>query len=208
MFRVLCRLGWMALGLWLGTSVYADRLIQIPTGAILYPARLKFEFAFQGDDSRRRRWDLNLRVNDYVEVEGNWLESRTAPSLTVWNLHVNLYPEIPGYAPGISVGVRDLTERTAEGAGYYLAFSYRVPMLGKQPLSRDLILHIGVGVRFFRGLFIGIEAPLSDHLLILAEHDSRQLNAAFAWEPVSNLQFRWGSLNGSTFWGAVLLSEF
>jgi hypothetical protein len=180
-------------------AVQADRLIRIPTGSLISPARAKAELGIENGSSSVTRYEIGLRVNDFFEVDGSRYESTTGRTIDAFHMQFNVYPEILSYAPGISVGVRDLFHKTPEGTGYYLALSYRVPLLGEHPLDRDLILHLGYGWRGVNGFFMGVEAPLTNQFLILAEHDSHSLNAAFVWQPMNAVQVRWNVVNERTF---------
>jgi len=179
-------------------SIQADRLIRIPTGSLISPARAKAELGIENGSSSLTRYEVGLRVNDFFEIDGSRYELTNGKTIDAFHFQVNLYPEILNYAPGISVGVRDLFHKTPEGTGYYMALSYRVPLLGEQPLDRDLVLHLGYGWRGVNGFFMGVEAPLTNQLLILAEHDTRHLNAALVWQPMNALQVRWNAIDRRT----------
>ncbi|MCW5934009.1 MAG: hypothetical protein KIT45_06870 [Fimbriimonadia bacterium] len=189
-------------------SAQADRLIRVPTGSFVYPERLKVEYAAQIGANKGSFTDAVFRINGFVEV--GWTHTQPAAGKTIdaAHLHYSLYPEIPGYAPGIAIGARDLFNKTSEGTGYFLAITYGVALMGNEPLDRDLRLTLGAGARGIRGFFMGVEAPLTNTLLIQAEHDTRQLNAALVWQPLPVLQLRWTVLNTQPYVGASIHWEF
>ncbi|MCS7064670.1 MAG: Mrp/NBP35 family ATP-binding protein, partial [Fimbriimonadales bacterium] len=152
---------------------HADRVIEIPTGRLLYPQYLKAELGLLQTDRSRERWLVNWRVGSYVELSA--VRSGFAGAVELAGVQINLYPELPNYAPGISVGVTDLFDRSGGGRGYYLALSYSVPMLGETPLDHDLRVHLGFGVRGMPAFFVGFEIPLTNHLFALAEHTGRTI---------------------------------
>lgn len=184
---------------WGLTVSQADRLIRIPTGSLISPARAKAEMGIENGSSSVTRYEVGLRVNDFFEIDGSRYESANGQTIDAVHFQVSIYPEILNYAPGLSAGMRDLFNKTPEGTGYYLALSYRVPLLGEQPLDRDLVLHLGYGWRGVNGFFMGVEAPLTNQLLILAEHDSHSLNAALVWQPMNAMQVRWNVIDRRPF---------
>lgn len=181
---------------------YADRVIEIPTGRLLYPQSFKVELGLVHTDRSRERWQVNWRVSDYIELSA--ARSGFAGSTELAGVQVNLYPEIPNYTPGVSVGVVDLFDRSVNGRGYYLALSYSVPTLGETPLDYDLRVHLGIGFKGMPPFFIGFEIPLTNHFFALAEHTGRDINAALVWQPVPQLQLRASIIQNRTSWSLLL----
>ncbi|GBC92877.1 hypothetical protein HRbin15_01354 [bacterium HR15] len=177
-------------------------MIEIPTGRPLYPQSLKVELGLLRTDRSRERWLVNWRVGDYVELSAARSGFTNAKELV--GVQINLYPELPNYAPGISVGVTDLFNRSAHGRGYYLALSYSVPMLGETPLDYDLRFHLGFGFKEMPPLFVGFEIPLTNHLFVLAEHTGRDINAALVWQPIPSLQVRASIIQRRTSWSLLI----
>lgn len=193
----------LLLGLWMALYfAYADRLIEIPTGRLIYPERLTLEAGFLTGNPERERVLVNFRINSLLEVQG----ARTGfdNRLEVYGLQYSLYPEIPGYAPGISVGVSDIFDRTAHGRGYYLAFSYGIAALGETPLDHDLRVHLGFGWDGMPSFFIGFDAPLTNQLFLRAEHTGRHINAALAWRPNNQIELRGAIIRERTNWSIMI----
>lgn len=188
---------WMAL-----YFAHADRLIEIPTGRLIYPERLTLEMGFLTGKPERERVLVNFRIGGLLEVQG----ARTGfdNRLEVYGLQYSLYPEIPGYAPGISVGVTDILDRTTHGRGYYLAFSYGIAALGETPLDHDLRVHLGFGWNGMPGFFIGFDTPLTNQLFLRAEHTGRYINAALAWRPNNQMELRGAIIRERTNWSIMI----
>ncbi|MFN3689496.1 MAG: hypothetical protein ACK4UU_01070 [Fimbriimonadales bacterium] len=182
--------------------LYADRLIEIPTGNLLYPERLAIEAGVLQGKPVRERVLMSFRLGDWVEVQGARMgfENR----LEVYGLQYSLYPEIPGYAPGISVGVWDVFGRTAQGRGYFVAVSYGIAALGQTPLDRDLRVHLGFGWGGMPSLFVGFDIPLTNQLFLRAEHTGAQINAALAWRPREQVEVRGAVVRGQTSWSIMI----
>ncbi len=196
------RRGWILLGIMLCACAHADRVIETPTGRLLYPHYLKAELGLLNSDRARERWLVNWRVGNYVELSA--VRSGFTGVAELTGVQFNLYPEIPNYTPGISVGVTDLFDRSPNGRGYYLALSYSVPTLGETPLDYDLRVHLGFGIRGVPAFFIGFEIPLTNHLFALAEHTGRGINTALVWQPVPQLQVRASIIQNRTSWSLLL----
>ncbi len=180
----------------------ADRLIEIPTGRLVYPERLAIEAGFFQGEPLRERVLVNLRIGGLLEVQG----ARTGfdRRLEVYGLQYSLYPEIPGYAPGVSVGVSDLFNRTTQGRGYFLAVSYGIAALGQTPLDHDLRVHLGFGWANMPSFFIGFDVPLTNQLFLRAEHTGSHINAALAWRPSNQVELRGTIIRGNTNWSIMI----
>lgn len=180
----------------------ADRLIEIPTGKLIYPERLTVEAGFLTGTPKRERVLVNFRVGGLLEIQGarTGFENR----LEVYGLQYSVYPEIPGYAPGISVGVSDVLDRTARGRGYYIALSYSIAALGQTPLDHDLRVHLGFGWEGVSGFFIGFDVPLTNQIFLRAEHTGSHLNAALAWRPSNQVELRGSVIRERTCWSIMI----
>ncbi|MFQ3611276.1 MAG: hypothetical protein SNJ72_07255 [Fimbriimonadales bacterium] len=187
----------------LWASLYADRLIEIPTGRIVYPERARLEAGIFTGKPERERLLLNWRVVDTVELQlsRSALDERRIETA---GIAYNLYPEIPGYTPGISVGVADLWNRTEVGRSGYLAISYALPALGETPLDKDLRIHLGYRSGRTSGLFVGFEVPLTNRFSILAEHTGSHINSALVWQPASHVEIRAGTIRDRVVWSILV----
>lgn len=191
---------WIVLGLLGCLPLYADRVLEIPTGRAIYPERLRLEAGFLARSPEQERLSLHWRLLERLELYG---ERTGFDKINLYGAQYTLLPELPGYAPGVSIGVSDLGNRTPEGRGYYLALSYGLPALGETPLDHDLRVHLGFGIQGMPGFFIGFEIPLNNSMFLLAEHTGRHLNAGLAWSPTPNTQLRVSVIRQRTVWSLV-----
>lgn len=180
----------------------ADRLIEIPTGKLIYPERLTVEAGFLTGAPERERVFVNFRVGSLFEIQG----ARTGfdNRLEVYGLQYSVYPEIAGYAPGISVGVSDVFNRTAQGRGYFVAFSYSLAALGQTPLDHDLRVHLGFGWEGMPSFFIGFDVPLTNQIFLRAEHSGSHINAALAWRPSNQVELRGSVIREHSCWSIMI----
>ncbi|MCS7209842.1 MAG: hypothetical protein NZ874_09750 [Fimbriimonadales bacterium] len=181
---------------------FADRLIEIPTGRLIYPERVALEAGLLAGACQRERVLISLRLGGLLEVQGarTGFENR----LEIYGLQYTLYPEIPGYAPGVSLGVVDLFDRTPQGRGYYVALSYGIAALGKTPLDHDLRVHLGFGLEGVSSFFIGFDVPLTNQLFLRAEHTGERVNAALAWRPNNRVELRGAIIRQRTSWSIII----
>lgn len=193
---------WLTLAWALLHLAHADRLIEIPTGRLIYPERLTLEAGFWAGVPARERAFVNLRASGLLELQGarTGFEGR----LELYGIQYSLYPEIPGYAPGISVGVADVFNRSPQGRGYYVAISYGIAALGATPLDHDLRIHLGFGWEGMPSLFVGFDIPLTNQLFLRAEHTGERINAALAWRLSNQIELRGAVIRDRTSWSIMI----
>ena len=188
------------------TIAHADRLILIPSAYNLPPGSAKLEVARRESKGGLTQYWANLGLVGGIEIEGLRLEtsSRQIDSLS---LQYNILPDV-GFAPAVSVGVRDVTNRTEDGIAFYLAVGYRLPYMPANPFIDEMYLFGGIGAGGLKGPFIGAEVRTPYRIWLSAEYDSRSWNAAASWEPVPLLRLRLYSIDGETYYGASLAVSF
>ncbi|MDW8290192.1 MAG: hypothetical protein RMM06_05680 [Armatimonadota bacterium] len=186
----------------LTAEVHADRVVISPSAYNLPPGSLKLEVARRESKGGLTYYWLNLGLVGGIELEA--VRSETArKQVDSLGIQFNLLPDI-GFTPAVSVGVRDIGDRTDEGFAFYLAIGYRLPYMPPNPLIEEMYLFGGLGAGGIRGFFIGTEIRTPYRLWLSAEYDSRTWNAALSWEPVPLLRLRLYSLGGETYYGASL----
>ncbi len=183
-------------------NALADRLIEIPTGSIVYPARLRLEGGALIGKTNETRAQLFLRPTPNLELHGvrTGFDRRTE----LYGLQYTVIPEVLGYSPGLSVGVSDIFDRSREGRGYFVAISYGLASLGETPLDLDLRIHLGFGFEGMPSFFIGFEVPLTNQFVLLAEHTGERVNFGASLRVSEYLQVRASVVRGQTYWSASL----
>lgn len=191
-------LGWLVLV----TGARADRVVLSPSAYNLPPGSLKLEVARRESRGGLTVYWLNLGLVGGVELEV--VRAETArQQIDSLGVQLNLLPDI-GFTPAVSVGVRDVGDKTERGFAFYLAIGHRLPYMPPNPLIEEMYLFGGVGAGGIRGLFVGTEIRTPYRLWLSAEYDSRAWNASLSWEPVPLLRLRVYSLDGETYYGAAL----
>lgn len=204
------RVGWIAIAvgilLFLPATLWADRLIRMPIGYNLPPASLKIEVARQNDNGGITQYWTQVGLVGGIEVEITRLE-RAGRNTDSLSLQYKLLPDI-GFAPAVSLGLRDITDNTQEGFSAYIALGYRLPYTPPNPFVEEMYLYGGLGAGGIKGLFVGTDIRTPYRILLSVEYDSRQWNAAISWEPLPMLRLRLYSIDRQTFYGASLSLSF
>ncbi len=148
----------------------ADWLIDSPTGRKIPYGTFKLEFDL--DAKRGRASDVRFGVGigksfDLV-VRRSTLEGLTGSS----DLTYAYVAPVAGVSPGIAIGVRDLTNQSADGRRAYLAFT----LLEDTDTDDGTLLadySLGINVRQSVSLFVAGATPISKTAKLLAEFDGR-----------------------------------
>ncbi|MCS6950109.1 MAG: hypothetical protein RMM06_01445 [Armatimonadota bacterium] len=190
----------------LTSGTRADRVVLSPSGYNLPPGSLKLEVARRERNGELTQYWLNLGIVGGIELEVVRQE-RAASRVDSVGIQYNLLPDI-GFTPAVSIGIRDVSDRTNEGFAVYTALGHRLPYMPPNPFIEEMYLFGGVGAGGIRGPFVGTEIRTPYRLWLSAEYDSRAWNFALSWEPVPLLRLRLYSLDGKTFYGASLAVSF
>ncbi len=184
----------------------ADRLVLTPSAYNLPPGSAKLEIARRESRGGLTQYWLHVGLVGGIELEGARFETQRR-HIDSLSLQYNILPDI-GFTPAVSVGVRDVADRTDDGIAFYLAVAYRLPYMPPNPLIEEMYLFGGVGAGGIKGPFVGAEVRSPFRILLSAEYDSRAWNAAVSWEPVPLLRLRLYSIDGETYYGASLAVSF
>lgn len=182
----------IALGLGWATLATADRIVFAPTGSKLLMRQARIEF-MTGLTRQREDNRLYLGYGLTKEIEAEFMLDRIAPNarLGTMNLSYTYLGPIIDTSPGVTVGVQDIMNRTAEGRFAYLAFTYRMGLDGRYNASVPMELTLGGGGGSRRsGLFTGVVLPLTWQFRAFAEHDTRRITAGFEFRPLNGAALR------------------
>jgi hypothetical protein len=181
----------------------ADKLIWIPTAGISHLGQV--EYMTEADGKRgvltgqvglAKQFELlvrhyrNFSPSDKTEVGGQF----------------TILPE--GFAtPGIAIGVWDVANDGPRGRRVFGVISKSLPVVNKLPVGfHDIKVHAGIGSNQLSGIFLGGEAGFPFGFGVLAEYDSRHVNAGLSWSPISLIRLKAESWGGKVFVGAQLRS--
>lgn len=178
-----------ALALLLATAGSADRLIRIPTGKKLLSDTYRFELLTEPSRDRTLGWlGAGLGQSFDLELTGQSFDSDRIVSS--FDFSYNYLVPITDFLPGLSFGVQDALGVTERGRSLYLAVTFRLGNYGEHNQDVPTELTIGFWNRSEGVAFGGVSLPFSEHLKLLAEHDSRHLTAGFELSPLEGGSFR------------------
>lgn len=193
-----------ALGVLCAASASADRIIFAPTGTVLGGGEIKAEGATSPSNHDARIYWLGVGLQR-LELNAVRFEGVTnvggASKVDVAGAEVGILPETT-LTPGIGLGVWDLTDKTPDGIGYYLAISKALPVMRGIPAPiRDVRVDLGFGVSGIHGFFAGAEATVPFGLKLSGEYFQKDFNFAVGLKTLPGLQIKLYRLDSDTYYG-------
>ena len=170
----------------------ADRLLTIPTARKLLDGSLRFESLRRLDRLGTGTDYLATAFGNGYEAEARLLHRRGDDRATL-DLTYNVVAAIPGFSPGIALGVQDLADQTRPGARLFGLFTNRVEF-GAGNVPFDVTVGLFVGRRVTP--FVGAAVPLYAGLRLLAEHDGDMGRVGLEATPLRGLRARLVEGNG------------
>lgn len=193
-----------ALGL--PAAAIADRLIVVPIATKLLYRMYRLEVRTDGDD---KTW-THIGVGLTREIEAEFQMERLSANRWVGTLDVayNYMVPIVDTVPGVSIGMRDLFDRTEEGRFAYLAFTQRLGLDGE--FNSHTPMEVTLGAKFGRrsSPFVGVSIPFTWQFRGLAEHDGRFLRAGFEYRASTNFSLRWVTEERGPSWSLRWTARF
>lgn len=167
----------------------ADRLITIPTGRKLRESEVRLETQFEPASRRTVRNYVGVGLPRGFEVELRSFGQTGVSTLGTFDLSYNFQPPIIDLAPGFSVGVLDVYNRTDEGRRAFFAVTSREGLaLDALNLSADITLGVTIGRQDLP--FVGLSLPFAEQFRLLMEHNGYEIAAGFEIRPIRELGIR------------------
>ena len=168
----------------------ADRYFTVPTGRKLPFESYRIEFAENPYHRGTLEKSMTLGLSKSFEAEIRYQDFATPTPHTTFDLAYNVLGPIPDLAPGISVGMQDISDQTPDGRRAYLAITYRKVF---STFNGDTNGDVTLGTFFGRqaGPFVGMAIPFSQDFRLIFEHDPSRLSAGFEYRIASPLTVRW-----------------
>jgi hypothetical protein len=180
---------------------WGDRLFEIPTGSVLDRGVLRCEYGSPLSKPGKHTDWLEFGLTSNLEISA---VHETIPGLHSRegiNAQYNLMPPITEDFPGISIGIKDIFDRTELRRSYYAAFSWSTPLENGAAGSKYFVLHAGVGGGGIKGAFVGFDFPLTENFSLQAEHDSLRITAGLQWNPIRDAGLRLYMQGDRIVWG-------
>ena len=190
----------------LARAAFADRQIFIPIGNKVPFRSFRLDYlSLDGKGDYDAFATLGLTKEIEAELEFERIGPR--PVLGTGSLSYTFINPVTDTIPGVSVGVRDLYNRTQFGRFGYFATTYRIGTEGE--MGADFMdVHLGVGYGRYFFPFVGAMLPLSPQFAVMAEHDGKQPTAALQLTPHPGLQVRWIAREHQTMWSLRWTARF
>jgi hypothetical protein len=187
--------------------VRADQLIQIPTADRVREA--KGEYLHRPQGSGEGYGTLLLPVGSAYELMFRYYNDLDFSHNLEGGIQFQLLPD-GIVTPGFSVGMWDVTNSSPWGRRAYAVItkSLEQGQLGIPPPLERVQLTFGVGTGRFGGLLAGIRVDLPARFSLVAEYDSRRLNAALWFSPFKPLTLKAELQNSNPFFGGDLRVRF
>jgi hypothetical protein len=177
----------LALSLACASLCAADRLITIPLGRKIPFQNVKFD-SFT-ELSSADSWDrfIGIGISPEFELDYHGERFRGGKMQDTFDFSYNYVAPIMNQAPGISVGVEDMLNRTVEGRRVYLAATWRmsVDSIGRGNLPLDATIGVSQGSRALP--FVGVSIPFAQDLRFLVEDDGTRIATGFEWRGFGNM---------------------
>lgn len=187
---------------------HADRLIHIPVGKKVPNHVIRLEGGFAQDDAGDWRGYLDVGLSLYLDATLRTDDAFGSPKRETLDLSYNYIAPIPDASPGISVGIQDVANRTADGRHFYLASTFRVGLGGNADTFTPAEVTVGgsFGAKSFA--FVGVMLPLTPAFRIMAEHDGYRINSGVEFRPWGNLGLKYLFIDSRPQLSAQFQSRF
>ncbi len=164
----------------------ADWLIGIPIGRKIPYRQVKVDFLSELSRSRSLERRIGVGITPELEVDYHGERLNGGTLRDTLDAQYNFIAPFTGTAPGISFGILDALNRTADGRRVYAVVTFRnaVDNIGNGNLPLDVSLGVSQGDR--ARAFVGVSLPLSDNLRAQVEHDGFRLSSAIEYRLFDN----------------------
>jgi hypothetical protein len=172
--------------LFLSSGAYADRYFLVPLGRKLPKDFYRLEFSFNPYNRGLLEKSLTVGMTKTIEVEIRQQELRDQGPKIAVDLSYNLLGPIADLAPGISLGVLDAEDRTADGRRFYGSITYRkIFSTVDGDANGDLTLGAFAGTHSTP--FVGFNLSFSQQVRFLFEHNGYRISTGFEVRPLPAL---------------------
>lgn len=180
-------------GLTLANSTYGPTgLINIPTAYVVSARTGAFSASFSRD---LRVPAFNYGILPYVEIGGAFVDREGASNKAIANAKVTILPSNFNWFE-IGLGIIDVADAVDQTI-YFVASADLIPPKWQLP-SQDsesigLKVHLGSGTGLFnQKIFGGAELLINERMSLIAEYDSKNVNAAIRFAPTEYFRVQAG----------------
>jgi hypothetical protein len=189
------------------SAAYADREIFIPIGnkVPMGSARLEY-FDFPAGNNRYDAFAA-FGLTKSIEAEFQLDQFSSNATLGTFSTSYTFFNPIVDAVPAISVGVRDIMDKTSTGRFAYFAGTYRKSVPGAEGADiSEFNFGLGIGRKVLP--FGGMVLPINPAMRLLLEHDGVHGTAGVEFRPVRNFGIRFMATQRETFWSVRYSARF
>jgi hypothetical protein len=168
---------------------FADREVTVPQGKKIRDGVWRVDTLFGPSKDPTRIW-LGTGFAGSYDLEFTGIQDRERPWRVSLDASYNYSPPIIDVAPGISVGVQDAMNATPEGRALYVATTFRFGNVGELNQDVPTELTLGFWSRKEGVAFFGASLPITDKVVLVAEHNSHRLAGAVELRPFAGLRLK------------------
>ena len=179
-----------------------DRLITVPMSVKVPFQTLSFATLYRTADQSVDGW-LGYGFDPKIELE-LWGTDRDRQNRKFsGSVAYQILPAFPDAAPGLAVGIQDVSSASGRGRVLYAAFTYRMTNYGQY--NQDVPTELTFGFwSYDKGLmYVGARLPLTDQFWLVGEHDGKDLNWGASLEVVPSTRVQFLFMNGRSTLGLV-----
>ncbi len=199
----------VCLALWsLAAIGQADRLIHIPTGKKVPNRVFRLEGGIAQSGLSSPFGYLDAGLTPFLDATLRTTDVPGQPKRGAFDIGYNYIAPLPNATPGISVGVQDASNSTADGRRFYFASTFRVGLSGSADSFTPAEVTLGAFLGKKDSALVGVMMPLTSGFRLMAEHDGYRLNSGLVFKLVQNWSLKYVFIGSTPQLSAQVQSKF
>ncbi len=172
-------------------SAMADRLIFIPVGKKVPFKAVKLNYMWDSENSDLNRSTLTAGIGVSFEFAATTNSNFLGDDDSIFDVSYSISDPLVDYAPGITVGMRDISNSSSDGRYVFFALTFRQGQSGvwngEYPAEGTFGLKYGAnGPQLMMGGYV----PLASFLAVVAEIDHDRVIGGLQLNLVPDLELR------------------
>jgi hypothetical protein len=170
----------------------ADRLIFIPVGKKVPFKAIKFQHMWDADNSDLNRSTVTAGIGVSFEFAATTNSNFLGDEDSIYDLSYSISDPLVDYGPGITVGIRDISNSSTDGRYAFFALTFRQGQSGvwngEYPAEATIAIKYGAhGPQLMMGGYV----PLASFVAFIAEIDHDRVIGGLQLNLVPDLELRW-----------------
>ncbi len=170
----------MVLGFLFPAFCCADWISRFPTALTLQPNEFRIDYSIR-NDSFQDEWKINFGLLPFLEAR------LTQHNSTNVDLQYSITQPFPEVAPGLAVGIRDLTH-TPE---FYFAATFQYNIVSTWAKKERATFTFGTGTgKLRKSAFVSASVPIFPKVTLLTEWFGKSQMFGIDFEPIKGIGLR------------------